>query len=83
MFWEMQNSKYKAFRLHVKEGCPYCLHAKALLEHYGASYTTTDEPCEVWPTWPAIYGITPDGTQELIGGYSEICEIEIGTQDQL
>jgi hypothetical protein len=51
--------------------------AKALLEHYGLTYQTTLDPCDEWPTVPAIYGITQDGKRELIGGYGELCELPL------
>lgn len=60
--------------VHVKDDCPWCTRAKALLEYYGATYRTTSEKCEEWPTWPAIYKVGPSG-QELIGGYDQLCEL--------
>jgi hypothetical protein len=62
-----------SYLIHVSDNCPWCLRAKALLEHYGASYTTTAEPCDEWPTWPAIYKLTAF-SKELIGGYDHLCE---------
>jgi hypothetical protein len=62
------------YLLHVSEDCPWCLRAKALLEHYSASYQTTIERCEEWATVPAIYKVGPDG-QELIGGYDQLCAL--------
>jgi hypothetical protein len=63
-----------SYLIHVSNNCPWCLRAKALLEHYGAAYSTTTEPCDEWPTWPAIYRVTPSG-KELIGGYDQLCEV--------
>jgi hypothetical protein len=62
------------YLIHVTDNCPWCLRAKALLEHYGAAYFTTTEHCDEWPTWPAIYKITPSD-RELIGGYTELCQL--------
>jgi hypothetical protein len=63
-----------SYLIHVSDNCPWCLRAKALLEHYGASYTTTAEPCDEWSTWPAIYKLTAS-SKELIGGYDQLCEL--------
>lgn len=69
----------RTYLLHVSEDCPWCLRAKALLEHYGVEYTTTTAPCEEWPTVPAIYKIDSAGV-ELIGGYDQLCALsfEVG-----
>jgi len=63
-----------SFLIHVSDKCPWCVRAKALLEYYGFSYTTTTHPCDEWPTWPAIYKLTAFD-QELIGGYDQLCEL--------
>lgn len=60
------------YLLHVTSNCPWCTRAKALLEHYGVEYDITTEPCDEWPTWPAIYREGPSG-RELIGGYDQLC----------
>lgn len=62
------------YLVHVSDNCPWCVRAKALLDHYKISYAVTTEPCSEWPTWPAIYKIDSHG-KELIGGYSELCEL--------
>jgi glutaredoxin-related protein len=62
------------YLVHVSNSCPWCLRAKALLEHYGASYRTTIEQCDEWPTLPAIYKVGPSG-KELVGGYDQLCTI--------
>lgn len=69
----------RTYLLHVSEDCPWCLRAKALLEHYEVEYTTTTERCEEWPTVPAIYKIDETGV-ELIGGYDQLCALsfEVG-----
>lgn len=64
------------YLLHVTDTCPWCLRAKALLEHYDAPYKTTTEPCDEWPTVPAIYKVWPGG-QELIGGYDQLCTLSL------
>jgi glutaredoxin-related protein len=58
--------------IHVIPDCPWCTRAKALLEAYSLDYSTTSEPCDEWPTWPAIY-LTTENTKELIGGYDQLC----------
>jgi len=62
------------YLLHVRDDCPWCLRAKALLEYYNAPYKTTLEHCEEWATVPAIYRVGPSG-RELIGGYDQLCSI--------
>ena len=62
------------YLLHVTDDCAWCLRAKALLEHYGAAYRTTEERCDEWPTWPAIYRVGSSG-KELIGGYDQLCTL--------
>jgi hypothetical protein len=63
-----------AYLIHVKADCPWCTRAKALLEHYGATYETTSDQCDEWPTWPAIYKVN-GSDRELIGGYDQLCEL--------
>jgi glutaredoxin-related protein len=62
------------YLLHVSDTCPWCLRAKALLEYYGAAYRTTVEPCDEWPTLPAIYKVGSD-SKDLIGGYDQLCAL--------
>ena len=63
-----------SYLLHVKDDCPWCLRAKALLECYGINYQVTMDQCDEWPTWPAIYRI--DSVEnELIGGYDQLSEL--------
>lgn len=62
-----------SYLLHVKEDCAACLNAKSLLTSFNLEYTTTMDPCDEWPTLPAIYRVRPAG-DELIGGYEELCE---------
>lgn len=62
------------YLIHESNNCPWCVRAKALLDHYGVRYATTAEPCDEWPTWPAIYKIDSSG-KELIGGYDQLCEL--------
>lgn len=45
---------------------------KALLHHCGLPYRTSNQACDEWPEELAIYGITSDGIQELIGGYTAL-----------
>jgi len=66
--------KQPKYLLHVTDDCPWCARAKALLEYYNADYITTSEPCDEWPTWPAIYRSTKDDV-ELIGGYDQLCAL--------
>lgn len=70
----MSDNQDYSYLLHVSDECPWCLRAKALLEHYGAAYKTTQDKCEEWPTVPAIYKIGPGG-RELIGGYDQLCTL--------
>lgn len=72
--YKQVNSNSYSYLIHVSDGCPWCLRTKALLEHYGLSYETTTEGCDEWPTWPAIYRMSPGG-KELIGGYDQLCEL--------
>lgn len=60
--------------IHSTDNCPWCLRAKALLDHYGAEYVIKTEKCDEWPTWPAIYRII-DGQAELLGGYDQLISL--------
>lgn len=64
--------------IHVSDDCPWCVRAKALLEHYGVEYQVKTDKCAEWPTWPAIYRVC-DGTQELIGGYDQLISLSYET----
>ncbi len=57
--------------MYTKDGCPWCLKAKALFEHYGVSYQAKYEECLEWDTYPAIYKVHEE-TLELIGGFNEL-----------
>lgn len=60
-----------SYLIYTKENCPWCLKAKALLNHYNATYDLIYEKCSEWDSYPAIYRI--DGEQkELIGGFTEL-----------
>lgn len=63
-----------SYLLHVKDDCPWCLRAKALLEHYCIDYQVTMQQCDEWPTWPAIYRVS-GSEKELIGGYDQLSEV--------
>jgi len=58
--------------MHTMNGCIYCNQAKALFNHYSASYDVVYEKCDEWDTFPAIYKITEDGNKELIGGFDQL-----------
>lgn len=59
--------------LHGSDDSSEYVMAKVLLEHYGLPYRVSSDPCDEWPEDLAIYGITSDGSQELIGGYTSLC----------
>lgn len=60
--------------IHSTDNCPWCLRAKALLDHYGVEYTVRTDKCDEWPTWPAIYRVEGD-QEELIGGYDQLISL--------
>lgn len=57
--------------MYTMNGCTFCNQAKALFEHYGASYEVRYEKAPDWDTFPGIYKKTKDGL-ELIGGFNEL-----------
>lgn len=71
------SSDKPSYVVHVKGDCPWCVRAKALLDHYGADYVTTESVSDEWPTWPVIYRQIGE-KQELIGGYNELCALALG-----
>lgn len=64
------------YLIYTMENCPWCVKAKALLEHYGAKYQTKYEKCPEWDTFPAIYKIKGE-SMELIGGFNELAAYSI------
>jgi glutaredoxin len=67
----MSQSTEVKYLIHVQDDCPWCVRAKALLDHYQAKYDTETSKCEEWPTWPAIYRLQ-GSSKELIGGYDQL-----------
>lgn len=60
-----------SYIIYTKENCPWCLKAKALLNHYKASFELKYEKCDEWDSFPAIYKVNGEET-ELIGGFTEL-----------
>lgn len=65
------NPDKRSYIIHVKDDCPWCTRAKALLEHYQVDYEISTEKCDEWPTWPAIYCVR-NNSKELIGGFDQL-----------
>lgn len=68
----MENPSYVSYVLYGSDDCPEYVMCKALLHHCGLPYRTSNQACDEWPEELAIYGITSDGIQELIGGYTAL-----------
>lgn len=67
----LDNSKRVRYVMYMKDGCIWCVKAKALFAHYGAEYQAKYEDCPEWDTYPAIYKVDGEST-ELIGGFNEL-----------
>lgn len=79
------------YRIYGFSACPYCRKAKALLEAEGIpyDYVTIEDPAKrsafldsrglrgTERTYPRIWTLRPDGTEDrLVGGFSDL-EIEV------
>ncbi len=72
----------RTFKIYVKNECPYCVSAQALLEKKGYTYdrVASEHNQELllevqdrhsWSTVPVIFETT-NGTTRFIGGYSDL-----------
>lgn len=63
----------RQYIVYATENCVFCKQAKALLEHYQASYEIKYEKAPEWDTYPGIY-VNDGNSLELIGGFNELAD---------